>query len=167
MYLLTSINNILMRIYNANYDFHQKYGVDHNTKKERLSTLINNIDNKLKLFNISQQTCFYIIYGMHLLSILILICASLFMGFNILNNLLVSSLGLIQASGNSYYGSSGCVLTRLERHYKNDKNWYGPATPVLKLLHIPITKYNVDISIGIAIMVFGSIYIYRKFFLSK
>ena len=105
----------------------------------------------------------YIIIIIHIIIVIFEIIYSIFGTVNILYILLLSFTFTIHFYIFIYYGGNGCILTRIERHLLNDKNWFGIFTIINIFFNINIEKNYGEILI-INMWIILIIYIFYRIY---
>jgi hypothetical protein len=106
-------------------------------KLERMTHLINVIENLFNKFTTNKNVIGHTIRTIHTLWILILIIL-LLVSPTITNIILLICYNIIMHGINAYFGGGspkGCVLTRLERYFFEDKDYYGGINTFYNLIN--------------------------------
>lgn len=120
-------------------------------KEKRLAKLINFIEKIFNKFTDNKSLIGYTILLLHCLLI-----AAIF-GYVIFNNITAISFAVIVCILlciliiNLYYGR-GCTLVKLERHFFDNKEWYGPVTIFYIIFNISTKIENKHMSENISII---------------
>ena len=159
-----NIYNILQNYYYTGLNITQEYcDYSKEVKKERLSKISNYLDKYLDSYTKDNKKKGDIYLMIHIIGILTLILLYIFIPINKYSITAIIGLGLLQGLTNKYFGQNGCIVTRLERFYYDDKNWFGPVTFFILFLNKNPTRFNVDLSIGISSSIIVMYYIYRLY----
>ena len=156
-----NIYNILHSLYYKGLIMSQKYSDYSKEKKQERLMKINNYLEKNYLKDCSEEKKGNIITLIHIIGIILLIILYIFIPINKYTISLIIGLAILQVVTNRYFGPNGCILTRLERLYYDDKKWFGPLTFLILFLNIEPTRFNIDISIGIGGGIIFAYYLYR------
>ena len=139
-------------------------------KLERMTKLIALIENLFNKFTTNKKVIGYTILFIHILYVLILLISLLYCKPTILNIVLLI-VGCIAVNCiNGYYGGGtpiGCVLIRLERHFFENKEYYGGINTVYRLLNKSTTQTMRNQSEGILIFLWLIIFAYIAYKISK
>ena len=156
--------NTLSDSYYIGLTFLQHY-FDHSkeTKVKRLSSLTDYINKFIYNFTQDNNKIGNLILVIHILFIITLIILYIIIPVNNFTFALIIMIGITQISVNRYFGASGCFLTRLERYYYNNKNWFGPFTSMFIFLNIEPCRFNIDFFIWILTTVIIINYIYKVY----
>jgi NAD(P)-dependent dehydrogenase (short-subunit alcohol dehydrogenase family) len=129
------------------------------SSKENTDCAVNTLTKFLQLSNINNEfmggmvAMFHIIFGLYTLKS---IC------FNKIDSMFkyIIFTWVIIIFSNYYF--HGCILTRLERSFTNNKNWYGPTSLLFNVLKIEQNKQNANNCIKyFVVFPFSSILIVR------
>jgi hypothetical protein len=136
-------------------------------KRERIEKAINFVAKLFSYITDNKQLIGYIILIFHWLFVVFEFgFFSLLFNVNIKTIILIFLTLIIHLFIHLYYGGNGCIFTRLERHFFNNSDWYGPITIIYKILGIKITdkdKYTSEI-IHIIAWILLSIFIVYKIY---
>jgi len=137
-----------------------------NVSKKRIRNTIENIENKLLKIHNNKVFWGNVIFFLHLSIILWeFVILHFFYNKYIFAFFLLSTI-LIHGFIFFYFGVKGCILTRIERHFYNDKTWIGPISIILNFFKIKLTHFIiniVDISITLTWVLFIIIYLHKLF----
>ena len=111
-------------------------------KKERISTIINYIDKLLNTVTEKKMIKGYIVLVFHWLFVILEFGFFSIFPVNIVSIITISIIILIHTYTHIYYGASGCIITRIERNFFDDNEWFGPITIIYRILGIPTTHEN-------------------------
>lgn len=137
-----------------------------NVSKKRVKIFIENIENKL--LKIHNNSIFWgnVIFFLHMslimweFFILHFFYNKYIFAFFLFLTIFIHGFLFV------YFGAKGCILTRIERHFYNDKKWIGPASIILNFFKIEITPFItniVDITISLTWVLFIIIYLHKLF----
>ena len=113
---------------------------DKSLKRERITKACNLVENLLTNFTDNKKHMGYIVVLSHILFILVEFGLILFLEFTNINIIFLFLIILCHGITHLYYGGNGCIVTRIERHLFNDKDWYGMITIIYKIFNISITE---------------------------
>ena len=111
-------------------------------KKERIAAIINCIDKILDTFTDKKMTKGYTVLVLHWLFVILEFGFFSLFSVNIVSIIIIFSIMLIHGYAHIYYGGSGCIITRIERNFFDDNEWYGPITILYRMLGISTTHEN-------------------------
>tara|TARA_Y100000389_G_C17466422_1_gene526067 strand:- start:179 stop:661 length:483 start_codon:yes stop_codon:yes gene_type:complete len=120
-------------------------------KKERITKLINFIEKISINFTDNKSVIGYIIFIIHYILIALIFAYTIFNKITVVSYIILFSIVVCSSLVNLYYGS-GCTLVRLERHFFNNKEWFGPTTIFYKIFNISTTIENKHISERLSII---------------
>lgn len=140
--------------------------IDKNVGKERIKIFIENVENKL--LNICNDRIFWgnVFFFMHYCLILWeFVILHFFYNKYIFAFFLFITI-FIHGFIFIYFGAKGCILTRIERHFYNDKTWIGPISIFLNYFKIQLTVFIiniVDLSVSLTWCLFIIVYLHKLF----
>lgn len=157
-----NIYNVLSDLYYNILTFLQEYcDYSKETKTKRLLKFSNFLNNFMYNYTKDHNKIGNIFLIIHIIGIITLISLYVLIPVNIFTIGIVIILGILHVSVNKYFGPNGCILTRLERLYFDNKSWFGPITLIILLLNKEPTRFNVDFLIAIGSIIIILLYIYR------
>ena len=157
-----NIYNILNEYYNKCLQLNKEYGdYSKEEKRERITNLSKKIDKYLHVITSDNKKKGDIMLLIHLIGMITLLILYIYIPINRYSIGIIIILGIFQIITNKYFGRAGCVVTRLERLYYNDVEWYGPFSFILLLVGKKPTRFNIDLLIGIVNIMVILYYMYR------
>jgi len=157
-----NIYNVLSDLYYNILTFLQEYcDYSKETKTKRLLKFSNFFNNFMYNYTKDHNKIGNIFLIIHIIGIITLISLYVLIPVNIFTIGIVIILGILHVSVNKYFGPNGCILTRLERLYFDNKSWFGPITLIILLLNKEPTRFIVDFLIAIGSIIIILYYIYR------
>lgn len=113
-------------------------------KKERIKYACENIENILYTFTEDNIKSGYIVMIFHYIYFLTGLFYIWFIeiNYNFFIQMIVPMI--IHYTSFFYYGGTGCIITRIERHLFNSKEWFGPLTPLKYIYDFELNKDNID-----------------------
>ena len=110
-----------------------------NLKKERIINACNKAEKTLSKFTHNKTVAGYLVIFLHLTFSIIEASLFILLNLSIINIVLLLSIIIIHGNIHFYYGGNGCIITRIERHMLDNKNWYGIITIFYKIFNIETT----------------------------
>jgi len=157
-----NIYNVLSDCYYHSLTFLQEYcDYSKETKVKRLLNFSEFLNKFMYIYTNDHNKIGNIFLTIHIIGIITLISLYVFIPVNLFTFGLVFSLGMVQIFVNKYFGQNGCILTRLERLYFDNKNWFGPVTFIVLFFNKEPTRFNVDLLIVIGSINVILYYIYK------
>ena len=157
-----NIYNILENSYNTALTFSQvKLDYSKEEKERKLLKFSKFFERFLVGYDEKKKGDIFL--SIHILGITLLLILYYIVPINKYTILSIIGLGAWQNITNKYFGQNGCILTRLERFYYKDNNWFGPVTFIILALNKEPTRFNVDLMIGIGSSITVMYYLYRLY----
>ena len=115
-------------------------------KRERIENLKIFINKLLTYITDNNTIKGNIILYLHIFIMLLYVVYVIYLPINTINIFVIILIMFIHNLINIYFGTwNRCILVKLERYFYEDDIWFGPNTPIFKMLGMSDKKYQKNI----------------------
>ena len=119
--------------YNMLLDIIKNLIPDKTLKRERIEKACNLVEKVFNNLTENKTLSGYIVVILHILLIVIESSLIIFLDLTNINTIMITLLFICHGCIHLYFGGKGCIITRIERHLLDDKDWYGMITILYKI----------------------------------